>query len=260
MAKTRASSRRPKSALDRDRYTAELSTMQLVIGVCILLMFGLGCFLLGVLIGKFDPSLRDQMAEVTPQSSPAIPPPSNSVPPATNRPPARPVESALPPEIRPPQNLVEQPPSTDLTPDATTPAASPPNTQPSASTTDGAKTQEGTPATAAPEPVTPEPATQPPATERPTPPPVQAAPAAVQTSAQGIYGVQIIAVARPRAESVKRDIEAKSSYKAEIISIDADRLCKVVVGRFQDERSALVARDELRSKYEFRDAYVISLR
>jgi hypothetical protein len=49
--------------------------MQLVIGVCILLMFGLGCFLLGVLIGKFDPSLRDQMAAVGPGRT-AEPPPA----------------------------------------------------------------------------------------------------------------------------------------------------------------------------------------
>jgi hypothetical protein len=32
-----------------------------------------------------------------------------------------------------------------------------------------------------------------------------------------------------------------------------------VVGRFQDERTALAARNDLRTKYKFADAYVIVL-
>jgi hypothetical protein len=72
--------------------------------------------------------------------------------------------------------------------------------------------------------------------------------------------VQIIAVARPRAENVKRDLEARTSYKAQIIPIDGDRLCKVVVIGFPDERSALRTRDEMRTKYPYRDAFVVSLR
>lgn len=70
--------RRPKSVLDRDKYMAELTSGQLVIGICILIVFGLACFMLGVLVGKFEPA-REIVA-----ASPRI-----ETPPASSKPPSR---------------------------------------------------------------------------------------------------------------------------------------------------------------------------
>ncbi len=267
-AKTKVNSRRPRSPLDRERYTAELSTTQLVIGVCILLMFGLGCFLLGVLIGKFDPSLRDQMAEVLPGQQEPAPDPIDD-PGAAPRTTRAVLDGSVNLEDRPPHNLVNQPPA-QSEPAPSTATAQPPAAQPSADTasTPAAATQ--SPAQASQVSVEPPPAEPPrqePVVTAPplqpsvvAPPPAQAQAPAPATAAQGIYGVQIIAASRPRADAVKRDIESRSPYKAEVIAIDGDRLCKVVVGRFQDERSALAARNDLRTKYPFKDAFVISLK
>ncbi len=284
MVNPRVSSRRSKSAVERDRYTAELSTGQLVIGVCILLMFGLGCFLLGVLIGKFDPTLRDETlaglpdAAGGPDARAVAPPPSTA-----ERPPVRPADNGLRPEDRPPPNMVEPsaPKPQDAAADATGSgaAAVPPASStvedlpdagavtPSASAGDRvvvvtppaplpepAKSAETKPADAAPAEIKPEPPkANPPKTDPPKPTVVASKSPKLQ------YGVQIIAVARPRAEGVKRDIEARSPYKATIIPIDGDRLCKVVVGRFDDKAGAERTRDELKSKYTFRDAFVIVL-
>lgn len=60
-----------RSFLDQDKYTAELSSGQLVIGITILLVFGLACFLLGVLVGKFEPVERNNLALQVEEGSPA---------------------------------------------------------------------------------------------------------------------------------------------------------------------------------------------
>lgn len=50
--------RKPRGAAQKNQYSAELTSGQLVMGITILMVFGLACFLLGVLIGKVDPSIR----------------------------------------------------------------------------------------------------------------------------------------------------------------------------------------------------------
>jgi len=270
MAKTRASSRRPKSALDRERYTAELTTMQLVIGMCLLLTFGLGCFLLGVLIGKFDPSLREQTAAESADgtiSMPAQTPPEREAVAQTTRPAE--TATALPPEIRPPQNLVGQDrPSPSSSAQETPPQSGPPATDSNPDITGRSSVvTPAEPEVTQPEP--PKPATAPENTPAPTaperveisPPPAQPLVVATppKTTPGGNFGVQIIAVARAKAERVKRDVEAKTKYKAEIIPIDGDRLCKVVVGRFGDRQAADTTRTEMRTTYGYKDAFVIVL-
>src|SRR5262245_41785944 len=127
------STRRPKSVLDQEnRYTAELSTGQLVIGVCILLMFGLGCFLLGVLIGKFDPTLRPQTAQNDVNSRADEPTqeikvselPSNPSPPP---PVVTTSEPTLPPEMRVPPNMLKEEPAPAATPEKQPEAAAEPS-------------------------------------------------------------------------------------------------------------------------------------
>ncbi|HIA47771.1 MAG TPA: SPOR domain-containing protein [Candidatus Hydrogenedentes bacterium] len=60
-----------KSNSPKNQYTAELSSSQLVLGITILMVFGLACFLLGVLIGKFDPSLSPEQ-QVAQSEAPEI--------------------------------------------------------------------------------------------------------------------------------------------------------------------------------------------
>ena len=62
MARTKTNTRKSKAVPAQDRYTAELSAGQLVIGMSILLMICLASFLMGVVVGKFDPSLNPEIA------------------------------------------------------------------------------------------------------------------------------------------------------------------------------------------------------
>ncbi len=73
-----------KSFLDNDRYTAELTSGQLVFGISILLVFGLTCFLLGILVGRFEPAVTQQVAlaeSETATSTPASTKPAETEPP-----------------------------------------------------------------------------------------------------------------------------------------------------------------------------------
>lgn len=47
-------SRKPRASTAKNQYSTELTSGQLVMGLTILMVFGLACFLLGVLIGKVD--------------------------------------------------------------------------------------------------------------------------------------------------------------------------------------------------------------
>jgi len=53
------SSRRSRAYQDNDSPIAELTSGQLVIGICVFLFVALTCFLAGVLLGKRDPSFRE---------------------------------------------------------------------------------------------------------------------------------------------------------------------------------------------------------
>ena len=53
----------------RETYIAELTPGQLVIGVCIIISFGLACFMLGVLVGRYQPAERIEMAQLPPDST-----------------------------------------------------------------------------------------------------------------------------------------------------------------------------------------------
>jgi cell division septation protein DedD len=270
MAKPKMSTRRPKSVLDQDRYTAELSTGQLVIGVCILLMFGLGCFLLGVLIGKFDPTLKNEIARSEPSDQPkggapevkiAEPVVSRSSPSAS----AATAEPVLPPEMRAPARFLaaNSAPLTSAAPppvpavETALPAegesvqaaaernrVSPPSAQPQAV---------AAPATAsAAVPVKKEGAA--PATPAPKPTP----PAAGSSEGWKGYGVQVVAVARDRADAALKNLQAKSSYKGRVLAHARGDLFRVVVGPYADQAAALKARDDLRAR-GYKDAFVLVL-
>jgi hypothetical protein len=267
MAKPKMSTRRPKSVLDQDRYTAELSTGQLVIGVCILLMFGLGCFLLGVLIGKFDPTLENGIARTETSDQPkgrapevkiAEPAVSYSSPPASSAT-AEPVQ---PPEMRAPARILasDSTPATSAGPppapavETAAPAVgesvqaaaehnrvAPPGAQPQAvSASSATPVQEPPPASSAP-------------ADKPLPPAI--APSEAWTG----YGVQVVAVARYRADAALKNLQAKSSYKGRVLAHASGNLFRVVVGPFGDQAAALKARDDLRAR-GYQDAFVLVLK
>ncbi len=262
------STRRPKSVLDQERYTAELSTGQLVIGVCILLMFGLGCFLLGVLIGKFDPTLKPGTTGSVAVSSggaaqPEVTVAEITVTSATPSPAASSTESSMPPELRvPPRILNESPAPVAESLPAAAASASPPVASPASD----ASIAESVGAAAEKNRVAP-PGTSPQAVDESAsePPPAETPPAAAPAEAPAAdaawkgFGVQIIAVAKERAEAARKTLESKSSYKARVFPHTRNSLYRVVVGPFSDQPAALRARDDLRSRFGYKDAFVLTL-
>jgi hypothetical protein len=193
--------------------------------------------------------------------------------------------SALPPETRAPRIVqpapqqagaslpepVQQQPPPKPEPQAATPAAAPEPAQPKSTVsvsppevsvtlpqTGGAAQSGPEDAAAAPVAESPKSAA---ASSPPQPPPLVPAPqpavSAPAATTEVVYAVQIFAGARWRADNVKRDIEARSKYRGEVIAISGDALCKVVIGQFNDKGAAERARDEFRTTYKFPDAFVI---
>ena len=151
-------SRKSRTSAPKNQYSTELTSGQLVMGLAILMVFGLACFLLGVLIGKFDPTISKpvKFAQQPPaeQSTPLAnndvnkptpTPPENSTPTmeektvTIKRPPKQPVKTA---------NSV---PQTAQIVDTTTPPKkdpSPPKPEPKTTVTKPPKPPAPTPAVA----------------------------------------------------------------------------------------------------------------
>ena len=71
------------------------------------------------------------------------------------------------------------------------------------------------------------------------------------------YGVQVAAFqTRQRAEVVKRELEAKSSYKADLVLSSSGRMIKVVVGSYADRQSVDKVWDDLKLNFEYADCFV----
>ena len=251
MARTKTNTRRSKAAPAQDRYTAELSSGQLVIGMSIFLTACLASFLMGIVVGKGDPSLNNP--DIALESVPAL----DSAPPSMPRTVAA-VEPAKtrtepPPEMRVPRRTEQgaaaggaSPSSSEDQARASRPAAvkrsltSKPNDDPILIS--------GAPAEAVDEKAEKaEVATASPATER------------IQTGAalRTRYGVQVAAFqTQQRAEASKRDLEAKSSYKADLVRSSSGRLVKVVVGSYADRQSVDKVRNDLIQNYGYADCFV----
>lgn len=67
--------RRTKSPNNSDKLTAHFTTGQLVIAICVTLLFAVTTFLLGVLVGRYDPSLHTGAGEPEEQTRVAETPP-----------------------------------------------------------------------------------------------------------------------------------------------------------------------------------------
>lgn len=247
--------RKSKSAQPKNQYTAELSSSQLVLGITILMVFGLACFLLGVLIGKFDPSLvpDQQIARsetpVAETSSPAAkeaapdePKSSSESDQKTQQPPAPVIEEkrivvpAKPPTrpVTPATQIPESASvsSTDL-PSADSPKVSiPKNTPQKAIVTPDA-------------PRINKPVKQASATP-PTPP--------VLTG----WAVQIAALKSDSGAVVERKrLEAKLPYKIDILKRKGDVYNRLLIGQYTSKSEADVFKQELIDQYNLVGPYSV---
>ena len=262
-----------KSIFEQDRYTAELSTSQLVTGVCILLMFGLACFLLGVLIGRVDPTINQREAAASPEvEEPLI---DNRVR-TTMRPAERESVTAPPPELRIPPNTAKSPAKSSNAASGASPApdsAQPRQPKPvsiSNASTDDASADDAPESTPGAEELPEEKVSKPPV-ETPKSEPIKVAAKIEKTSPlptpkqpvgplpkefDSQYGVQIgVFSSRESAEKVKTTIETKSSYRARIISSPDNTRFNVIVGDYADWATADRAKQDLRKNYGFNDCF-----
>ena len=265
MARTKTSTRKSNTAADHEHYTAELSTGQLVIGMSIMLMIGLACFLMGVVVGKFDPSLNPELAQqaqpVQTRAQAALPPARQFSPPTDPIEPVARSQNTPAPELRVPRTTEQaKAPAVTTTPKETVQVKeTPPPTQTKPSTPisqaepkDSVETPEKSASASIPEIDASKTLVNPP---KPKPTTPEISPAGPPRSA-----VQIMAFrTRQRAELVKRDVETRSSYSAKIVSSASGRLFKVVVGSYADRESAVKARDDLKQNFGFTDCFVTKL-
>lgn len=262
------------------QYSAELSPSQLVLGIAILLIFGLACFLFGVLVGKFDPSLNDRVVRVpeseqlasnlsTPTSTPNN---SSESPDATAKsdsptpaPTSKPIEEKTivvkseptknPTKPTKPATSIPQSAdvtTTDLPPNEpskpSAEAAAPPETPEIEKPTADEKKVEvpaGTPAANA-EIVTAK--VEKPKVSEPVKP-VQPAPSGP------IWSVQIAAFkSAANAETEKARLEKTIPYKVETYTPASSVWTKVLVGRYATRAEADAFRKKLIQSYPINDA------
>ena len=256
MARTKTNTRRSKAVPAQDRYAAELSAGQLVIGMSILLMICLASFLMGVVVGKFDPSLNPDIAlESLPVLESAPPSMRQSVaavqPGKARREP--------PPEMRVPKRTQQDAAAGGASPSRSEDQAQAKASGPSAIRKPDTSNPEedlvlisGTPAEAVDEkPEGVEATTQPPAPER-----KQTAPMVVRTR----YGVQVAAFqSEQRAKVEKSNLEAKTLYRADLVRSSSGRLVKVVVGSYADRQSVDEVQNDLKQNYGYADCFVTTL-
>lgn len=245
MARAKTSTRKSRTKGDHDRYTAELSAGQLVIGMSILLMICLASFLMGVVVGKFDPSLNSELALQARPIEEVVAVPSadaeTDFPTGT----ATLARKAPPPELRTPRTMeraqvkeASKPKEPAVTPGKSKPAETTPKTEadkPSQPASEPLKVAQTGVADAA------------------------AQPEATRTK-RTRYGVQVAAFAtRRRAEVVKRNLEVRSAYKVDLVPTSSGRLVAVVVGSYADLPTAKKVRDDLKLNFGFSDCFVPKL-
>lgn len=106
--------KRSRSTRNGDKLTAEFTSGQLVIGIVCALFFCVACFMLGILVGKLDPSLQpgDTVEAVAAAVAPAAKPAA---------PPAAPAAAAAKPAPKPTGGVQQSPRTDGLQPHSTQP-------------------------------------------------------------------------------------------------------------------------------------------
>ena len=228
-------SRKPRSSTQKNQYSAELTSGQLVMGITILMIFGLACFLLGVLIGKVDPSMRDNQVQIAQTSqrgeiqrnepkdtAPEIPKPEIVEKTIIAKPDPAPKQPVQPTNTVPQEAPVE---SSDLPPTAPKPAPMPePKPEPAPAPKVIVKE----------EPIKPEP--------KVSPPP---APTPASTNKGGWY-VQIGAFKElANAQKEKKRIESTYPHPITVMKPAGSSLHKLLIGTYPNKAAADKVRQEL---------------
>ena len=241
---------RSKSFFQREKYTAELSSGQLVVGISILILFGLTCFLLGILLGRSEYARTVEYAKIpqTQDLGSAGAPDGQSREQALTLGNTPPIVHRLPaPQPPNPMPIPEADTLSSLTGEQDSPA--PPSESPAPVEDNVTTTEVVTPATTS----TP---------EKPVAPEVSLAetPGPLVTSvdiANAPYTVQVGAFGkRANAEAAKKKIESKTAYPVRLVDKPENKITVVLVGAFQDRNAADTARVILRDKLGYTDSYI----
>ncbi|MEK7793718.1 MAG: SPOR domain-containing protein [Candidatus Hydrogenedentota bacterium] len=288
--------RKPKSPLSQEKYSAELTSGQLVVGTSVLLLALLVAFMFGVLVGRFQPTNGDKaFAAANPQGTGIRDTPPEQIAAAERGPVTidlprprdmAPVSSADSGEGRqtsPRLDALDAAPSESPTPATTAPGPDErapndlPLADPGASSKPNEAVSQGEVPTAnaqtAPtslEDIEPPPPSRNPGDPQDTAQPNRDATPTVPTSetptqitapraAAGNFTVRIAAFGqRPNAERAKAALERATSGKfpGEIVDSPTGRLVYLFAGRYPGRADAEEARKELRDTYKYTDCYV----
>ncbi|HOS03022.1 MAG TPA: SPOR domain-containing protein [Candidatus Hydrogenedentes bacterium] len=282
---------RNRSVLDQDVHVTELTSFQLIIGICIALIVCLVCFLLGVVVGRSENSLHIGASLLAPNA-----PAESSGTNGNNAPPASSVASTVPatgqqtwPQV-PTSPLVKSQAPADAVPRSTSLPAPPPRgatardvpipmappaPSPAASGMPETALKTTTqPIVTMPESTTAEipaakaqpPASSIPSTEKkPSPalpaPATAPAPSASTGSARSgkRFTVQVVAYDvknREQAENYKKLLEANSDLRAEIVPSEDGKYMRVFIGDYATREEANKARQDLQKRAGFKECFV----
>ena len=286
---------RLEKAKEHNLLTAEFTTGQLVVVICVAMFVAMACFGLGILVARLDPSVETavaltdeegdasaEMPEMETYTTPAIAPTSEAPRTGARRTPETPAPrnpymdntprlTALPPlspqrssptEVEAPTRIPRLGSSDPSPALAEEPASENEVTEAVAAPTAPAPEPEPAPAPA-PEPA-PAPAPTPVLTPiTPAEPPVQTAAAVVQQTGPvdgGDFGVQLAAFSgsdrRARAEEFQRHVRTELQVEAAVIPSADDVHYRVIVGGFSTREAATAACAQLRQKSGLKEAFV----
>jgi len=260
----------------------EFTPGQMIIAICTLIVFGLVCFMLGVLVNKLDSSVAPDVAAITETEAAPGPATAQDTPaPRTQQ------TSPLPPEsLRggvasrnqtadrpdPSQPRTVAPPSANRRAEAPEPTprpALPVSPEPPAPPVLEPPVDEPIEeASASPEPESPDPTPAPEGRvlenadlltldepEQPASTPGPSAPAAGETA----YGVQVASVSAEREEQARRalaDAERVANHKGQLVPSDDGRMLRLVVGSFADRAEATRLMESMRQHRQYESCFV----
>ena len=230
-----------KSFFRQEKFTAELSSGQLVVGISILILFGLTCFLLGILLGRSEYARTAEYAAI----------PKTQDPESTGAPDGQSGEKLL--------NFEKVPPTIHRLP-----APQPQDTIPipEADTLSSLTREQSSPTSPIESPAPVEDRATTSAPEKPIAPEVSVAetPEPLATSADianAPYSVQVGAFGkRANAEAAKKKIESNTAYPVRLLDKPESKITVVLVGAFQDRNAADTARIMLRDKLGYTESYI----
>ncbi len=275
-----------KNRTKQDTLTAEFTTYQLVIGVCVALVFAIFFFALGVLVGKGDPSLNanapqtastqestqestpDNTGESTSKKAPLSPTqqllaqkssPNSQRTPAPPRPRRGPYEpTAQDNKAVPVEKPAAETRSVELKAPPAKPVApvkpevkTPEKVEPVVETQEKQPPAKLTPSKSD-EELTPAKADEPKST--PTAPPAEAPISApLPSSAEdGTFGIQIAAFLQPdgasKANDLQKQLKSKLNIDARVFTSSDNNYSKVIIPGFKDKPEAIKACNGLKEK------------